>query len=153
MGDPRTGVALIEAILVIIVLSLAATAGMIHFDSGFTGRRSVAIETKNLEESLRSVRNTAIMNKTIIRVRQVRTRTGYQLEILESAGPMRDGRQTFVSLQQDLQLTGTSGWVEFRPDGTLSRELRLSIAIRSVRGTLWVNPVNGDISTSLPTRS
>lgn len=151
--ESRRAVTLVEAILVIIVLSIAAATGLVAFDPGFMARQAVVMETKNLGETLRGIRNTAMLHKTRIRIRRVRARDGDQIEVHELAGPMRDERHSVIPIDSGLRASGTSGWVAFRPDGTLSRRLQLSVYQSTVRGEVAVSPVTGTITTDLPTRS
>ena len=146
----RSGVTLIETIMVIALLAAAAVASTVMFRGGWVAQRNVTTATDDVANTLITARNTAITNQTIVRVRRLRVGGQERLVINENAGPFRPEKNWVVELGSDVRLRGIPRELEFTPVGTANRNLEWTISQASSTGQVTVSPASGQVIRKLP---
>ena len=146
----RTGVTLIETILVLTLLAAASATGLILFDGQWSTRRNVTSATCDVANSLMTARNTAVNSQAVVRVRRDNRNGTAKLLITEQTGPYRDGRSWTFDLGSDVRLRGRPSEFQFRPDGTANRNVSWTVARSGVSGQIEVAPVTGIITRTKP---
>ncbi|MDA8746350.1 hypothetical protein N9N28_17140 [Rubripirellula amarantea] len=146
----RLGVTLVEAIMVIMLLSAAAASSMIYFDGSFVSRGEVSSSTHQVADTLQLAHNTAVLNQTKVSVRQVRGRSNQQLLITQAAGPIRDERTWLVDLPVDVKVSGSPTEITFTPLGQADQRLGWTISQGDSQGAVSVSPVAGTITRKTP---
>ena len=146
----RSGVTLIEAIMVITLLAAAGTISLYRFDRQWMARRNVTAVTNDVANSLITARNTAISSQSTVRVRRARVRGVEQLRITEEPGPLRNGRSWTFDLGNNARVSGRPREIRFRPDGSSNRRLAWRVRRSRTRGQVQVAPGNGQITRVLP---
>jgi Tfp pilus assembly protein FimT len=146
----RTGVTLIETILVLTLLAAASATGLILFDGKWSATRHVSSATSDVANSLMTARNTAVNSQAIVRVRRDNRNGTAKLLITEQSGPYRDGRSWTFDLGTQVRLRGRPVEFQFRPDGTANRNVSWIVAQSGVRGQVDVAPVTGIVTRTQP---
>lgn len=148
----RTGVSLIETIMVITLLGAAALTSSLLLNRDWIARRGITAATNDIANTLTTVRNTAITNQAIVRVRRIRSRGVEQLQITEDAGPFQDGKSWVVDLGDQIRLRGGPRQLRFSPTGTANRSLNWTVRQRrsSLSGQVTVAPTTGQVTRRLP---
>jgi hypothetical protein len=141
---------MIEAILVILVLSGAAIASSFVLDGNWLSNRAVKDLTIEVSQTLDAARNTAITNRCNVRVRRSRANGIEQLEITEDAGPHRGQQRRVVKLGSEVTLRTRPSEIEFTPNGTARRAATWIIAQGRVSGQIVVHPTTGRLTLQLP---
>ncbi len=146
----RRGVSLIEAVMVIVLLSAAAVTSSVMLDGQWVAKRSVTGVTDEIAQTLNAARNTAITNQAIIRVRRIRSGGIEQLVITEEAGPFGPGNLRTVELGSDVRVRGTPRQVRFNPTGTANRGTTWTIRKSRSSGAVNVSPSDGQVTRTYP---
>ncbi len=146
----RLGVTLVETIMVVTLLAAAAIAGGFMLDGQWLSRRSATDVTIEVSEALRTARNTAMMNQTVVSVRHDQIRGREILSIIEQAGPMRMGKRWEIDLGDKPAISGAPTEIFFKPIGSADRALEWKIVDGSTAGLVLVTPVDGNVTHKLP---
>tara|TARA_R110002049_G_scaffold4601_5_gene32772 strand:- start:1073822 stop:1074325 length:504 start_codon:yes stop_codon:yes gene_type:complete len=149
-GTVRCGVTMIEAILVVLILSGAAIASSFVLDSNWVANRTVRYLTIDVSQTLDLARNTAIANRCTVRVRRTRVNNVEQLEITEAAGPFRGEQRGIVVLGDEIRLRVRPSEIVFAADGTVSRAATWTVTQGRVAGQIVVTPTTGQVTVRLP---
>ncbi|MEM1070583.1 MAG: prepilin-type N-terminal cleavage/methylation domain-containing protein [Planctomycetota bacterium] len=146
----RTGVTLVESIMVISVLAVAAAASLIMLDGNWHTRREATAATNDVANSLTTARNTAITNQATVAVRRMVSGGIEHLLITEYAGPFRDSMSWVVELGADVEIRGRPAEIQFSPTGTSNERLEWTITHADSVGVVTVAPASGQIQRKLP---
>jgi prepilin-type N-terminal cleavage/methylation domain-containing protein len=146
----RNGVTLIEMIMVISVLAVAAVTSLIMLDGGWNARRKAASVTNDVANSLTTARNTAITNQATVAVRRMASGGVEHLLITEYAGPFRGSKSWVVELGSQVEVSGSPSEIQFSPTGTANDRLEWTVKHADAVGTVTVAPASGQIQRKLP---
>ena len=146
----RSGVTLLEALLVILVLSGAAIASSFVMDGNWITNRTVNDLTIDVAQTLDEARNTAIANKSNVRVQRLRQNGIEQLRIVAEAGPYRGESRRIVVLGSEVRLRVRPSEIVFAADGTAARAADWTVSQNRTSGQIIVSPTTGQVSTRLP---
>ena len=148
--EVRRGVTLMEAILVILILSGAAVASSFVLDGNWVANREVKDLTIEVAQTIDTARNAAIANRSNVRIRRTRINGSEQLEIVEAAGPFRGEQRRTVSLGENIRLRVRPSEIDFRADGTAARAAAWTVTQGRVSGQIVVTPTTGRVAVRLP---
>lgn len=146
----RNGVTLIEAVMVVVLLSASAVASSFVLRPRWSTQRSVTGVIHHVAEALTMARNTSITNQAGIRVERIRKDGQAMLQITEVAGPIRDERVTWFELGPEVTVEGSPSEILFSPLGTANRDLRWRIIQGGVSGDVRVSPTTGKVQFQVP---
>ena len=146
----RRGITLIETIMVISVLAVAAVTSVVMFDGNWHSRRVATSATNDVANSLTTARNTAITNQATVAVRRMASGGIEHLLITEYAGPFRGSKSWVVELGQDIKVRGGPAEIQFSATGTANDRLQWTIENDGVIGVVSVAPASGQIQRQLP---
>ena len=149
-GVSRRGVTLMEAILVILILSGAAVASSFVLDGDWVANREVRDLTTEIAQTIDAARNSAIANRSSVRVRRTRINGTEQLEIVETAGPFRGEQRRTVVLGDNIRLRVRPSEIDFSADGTATRAASWTVTRGRVSGQIVVTPNTGRVTVRLP---
>jgi len=149
-NQTRSGVTLIETIMVIALLAAAAVTSSFFLDGEWVARRGVTAATNDVANSLITARNTAIINQATVRVRRDRRRGNERLLITEDAGPFRTSKSWIVELGNQVRLRGRPAEIQFTPTGTANSNLTWNITQSQTSGRVRVAPASGQVNRRLP---
>ncbi|WP_144057612.1 pilus assembly FimT family protein [Novipirellula maiorica] len=141
----RTGVTLIEAVMVVVLLSASAIASSFVLRPRWSSERSVTGITHHVADTLMLARNTSITNQADVRVERIRKDGQAMLKISEDAGPIRGGRVSFIELGSQVTVKGSPTAIRFSPLGTVNRSLRWTMIQGDVVGEVRVSPTTGNV--------
>lgn len=146
----RRGVTLLEAILVILILSGAAVASSFVLDGNWVSDRVVKDLTIEVAQTVDAARNTAITNRCNVHVRRIRVNGFESLEISQDAGPHRGSQQHTIPLGDDLTIRARPSEIEFTANGTARRAATWIVTQGRVSGQIVVTPSTGRVTMQLP---
>ena len=146
----RRGVTLIEAIMVVTLLSAAALACSFVLDRDWSSSRNVQQVTSHVSHVLLMARNTALANRADVEVRRVRNGNTEQIEIAEFAGPFRAERRSTFDLGDDIRISGSPSRIRFTPESTADRSLQWTIRQGNSSAEINLNATNTQLTTRLP---
>ncbi|TWU34929.1 hypothetical protein Poly41_40730 [Novipirellula artificiosorum] len=149
-GLLRRGVTLLEAVMVIVLLSAAAVASSFVMDRNWSARRHVDAITKHVAATLNMARRTAVMNQADVIVTRDRDSSGDVLVITEMAGPFRDEQKRLIPLGSETRIAGSPTDIRFSPMATADRALRWTVSQSTTSGQIMVEPTTGLVTTRLP---
>jgi len=138
MKKQRTGFSLIEVMVVVVILAVAALASQMLAPISATRSMQAATESRKLMSALRMARQTAVSSQTPVRLRvlgSTRAITGYVIE-QQSGG-------TFVAIAPEELLTGlptmtsNAASVLFAPTG--SSDVSIAVTLGTGRQTHQVS--------------
>lgn len=122
-GPRRRGVTLIEALLVVLILSAVAVAGSFSINTQFKPKQLVELDRQHVRQTLRQVQNTAIANRVDVDV-VIDTRDN-ALRIASAAGPVGPAVSQTIELDLQSRMRASTSRITFRPDGSVNRDLQL----------------------------
>ncbi|WP_442510772.1 pilus assembly FimT family protein [Novipirellula sp. SH528] len=146
----RNGVTLIEAVMVVVLLSASAVASSFVLRPRWSSERNVTGVIHHVADTLTMARNTSITNQADVRVQRIRKDGQAMLEITETAGPVRDEKVSFFELGPEVTVNGSPTEIRFSPMGTANRDLRWTITQGGVAGEVRVSPTTGSVQTRVP---
>ena len=146
----RNGVTLIEAVMVVVLLSGSAVASSFVLKPRWSSERNVAGVTHHVADTLTMARNTSITNQADVRVERIRKDGQAMLQITEEAGPVRDEKVSFFELGTGVTVSGSPAEIRFSPMGTANRDLRWTIAQGGAVGEIRVSPTTGSVQSRVP---
>ncbi|WP_345327150.1 pilus assembly FimT family protein [Novipirellula rosea] len=146
----RNGVTLIEAVMVVVLLSASAVASSFVLRPRWSSELSVTGVTLHVADTLMMARNTAITNQADVRVQRIRKDGQTMLAITEAAGPIRDEKIAFFELGTEVTVTGSPTEIRFSPMGSADRDLRWTITQGGVAGEVRVSPTTGNVQSRVP---
>jgi len=146
MSKRRRGASLLEVILMMTILAIAATSGM-FIAQGWSGRRQADETARTIEDTLNAAREIAVRNRTSVAVTCERINGRWQLELVENAGPLR--RASAVSQKIDLgsqiSFARTKSTILFAADSSVSGALSWLPKSAGEAITITVDPKTGSI--------
>lgn len=146
----RTGVTLIETIMVVTLLAIAAVTSVIMLDGTWHTRRVATTATNDVANSLTTARNTAITNQATVAVRRMTSGGIDHLLITEYAGPFRESKSWVVELGPEVEVRGSPSEIQFAATGTSNERLQWTVVNGKSTGTVTVHPASGQIQRKLP---
>lgn len=146
----RTGVTLIETIMVIVLLAAAATTSLVLMDGQWVARRIVTTASNDAADTLVMARNTAMTSQSTIRVRRIRVGGTTQLQVSQDPGPYGPGKQWNIDLGSDARISGSPTEIRFDPTGSANRGLEWTISQSQTSGGVTVSPASGQVLRRLP---
>lgn len=149
-NQARTGVTMIETIMVIALIAVVAVGSSLLLDGQWVARRGVTAITNDIANSLITARNTAITNQATVRVRHQRIGGIEQLLINEDAGPFRTSESWIVELGNEVRISGSPREIRFTPTGTANANLTWTVTQSRTSGEVSVEPASGQINRRLP---
>ncbi len=141
----RTGVTLIETIMVIMVLAMASVGGSLIFSGDWLEGRSTTDATYQIVQTMTEARNTAIMNQTNVNVRHLRSGGHERLQIIEEPGPIRVGKAWEIDLGETVAIDGSPAAIQFYPTGSCNQSLQWKLGSSRSTGIVLVNAINGQV--------
>ncbi len=146
----RRGVTLLEAILVVLILGAAAVATSFTLNGSSAGRRESRNSTLDVSRMLTQARNTAMQQRTTVRVSYSTVLGINQISVVEDPGPITAGRTWSTMLSPNVKVAGKPNEIQFKADGSANSSLSWSIAADQSVGQIAVAPVGGVIEHQVP---
>lgn len=138
------GVTLVEVVMAVLVLSVAATIGVVTFDGRWSDERQLEVDAQHVRQTLRTIRNTAIAKRTELRV-NLDTSGGSSLRVQQAAGPLGPAAAWTVPLDTTTRLRMSPRTLTFRANGSTDRNANVRLSRGTSSANVDVIAVNGVI--------
>lgn len=143
----RRGVTLLEAVLAVVILSVAMVATSLVIGPSFQASTAARISTADAAGRLRLARQTAIAQQAIVDVELVGSRGRQQLVMTVQPNSFDSGSQSSWLVEPKLQITGTPTKLRFAPTGDADTSLRWTVSAADSHRDIQVQAAGGIIRT------
>lgn len=143
----RRGVTLLEAVLAVVILSVAMVATSLVIGPSFQSATAARISSADVAGRLRLSRQTAIVQQAFVDVELIGRRGRQQLVMTVQPNAFDSGSQSSWLVEPNLQITGTPTKLRFAPTGDADTSLRWTVSAADSQRDIQVQAAGGMIRT------
>lgn len=147
-GLPRRGVTLLEAVLAVVILSVAMLATSLVIGPSFQASTTTRISASDAAGLLRLARQHAIAKQAFVDVELTGSRSRQRIVMTVAPNSFDPGTQSSWPVEPTSQITGGPAKIRFAPTGDADLSLHWTVSSGDARREIRVQAAGGILQAS-----